>query len=211
MNTVAPRPASSRAKRRRPGFTLVEMMVALFIFGVLAAAGVTVMGYAVRNQGVVRERMDEIGAFQRMRATLKADLAQATPRRTRGLDGEPATQAFATGAMTGSDALLSFVRRGWENTEGAPRASLQYVEYRLVDGRLERAARPALDGAPVGPGQVLVEGVESLETAYLSRGRWTELWVARPDAQMPEAVRVTMTLRDMGPVTQLFLLPGDPL
>lgn len=185
------------------------MMVALFIFGLLAAAGVTVMGYAVRNQGVVRERMDEIGAFQRMRATLKADLAQAAPRPTRGLDGERAPAPFAAGKLTRSDALLSFVRRGWENAEGAPRASLQYVEYRLVDGRLERAARPALDGAALGPGQVLVEGVETLELAFLSRGRWTAVWVAAPDATLPEAVRLTMTLRDFGPVTQLFLMPGE--
>lgn len=196
-------------RRARAGFTLVEMLVALFIFGLLAAAGVTVMGYAVRNQGVVRDRMDEIGAFQRMRATLKADLAQAAPRRTRGLDGQPAAFAFAAGELTRSDALLTLVRRGWENTDGAPRASLQYVEYRLIDGRLERAARPALDGAALGPGQVLIEGVQSVELAFLTRGRWAEIWAPQPDAALPDAVRVTLTLRDMGEVTQLFLTPSE--
>jgi len=191
----------------RAGFTLVEMLVAVFIFGVLAAAGVSVMGFAARNQGVVRERMDEIGAFQRMRATLKADLAQTAPRRTRGLDGETSPNAFAAGQLTRSDALFSFVRRGWENTDGAPRASLQYVEYRVVDGRLERAARPALDGAALGPGQVLIEGVESVEAAFLSRGRWTDVWIG--GTTLPEAVRITLRLRDFGEVTQLFALPAE--
>ncbi|MFZ3006359.1 MAG: type II secretion system protein, partial [Phenylobacterium sp.] len=43
------------------GFTLVEMLVALFIFSLLAAAGVTVMRFTVDNQVAVRGRMDRLG------------------------------------------------------------------------------------------------------------------------------------------------------
>lgn len=192
---------------RRPGFTLVEMLVALFIFGLLAAAGVTVMGYAVDAQAQVRTRMDRIAEFQRMRAILKADLAQAAARRTRGLDGAAAPSAF-TGGGTGG-ALMTLVRRGWENTEDRPRASLQYVEYLVIEGRLERSARPALDGAPLGPPQVLFDGVERFEPAFLSRGQWTPTWTARPDAELPDAVRLDMQLKGVGPVTQLFAVPSE--
>jgi general secretion pathway protein J len=192
---------------RRSGFTLVEMLVALFIFGLLAAAGVTVMGYAIDSQAQVRTHMDRTAEFQRMRAILKADLAQAAPRRTRGLDGQPSPSAFIGGGTGG--ALLILTRRGWENLDGRSRASLQYVEYRLVDDRLERATRSALDGAPLGPPQILYQGVSTVQPAFLSRGEWTPTWLGDRLAQLPDAVRLDMELEEVGPVSQLFIVPAE--
>ena len=195
--------------KRRAGFTLVEMLVALFIFGLLAAAGVTVMSYAIDSQAQVRTHMDRTAEFQRMRAILKADLAQAAPRRTRGLDGQPSPSAFIGGGSGG--AVLTLTRRGWENADGRPRASLQYVEYRLVEDRLERATRPALDGAALGPPQVLYTGVSALQPAFLSRGRWTPTWLGELSTQLPDAVRLEMELEGVGSTTQLFLVPAERL
>jgi general secretion pathway protein J len=185
------------------GFTLVEMMVALLIFGMLAAAGVAVMRTSVDSQVAVRSRADRIGAFQRLRATLKADLAQAAPRRTRGPDGVPQLP-FAGGANGGP--LLSLVRRGWENPEDRPRASLQYVEYRLSEDRLERRIRSALDGGVLGDPQVLADGVESAQVAFYARQAWRPAWDGAGD--LPEAVRLDITLVGLGPITQLFLTPA---
>jgi general secretion pathway protein J len=192
---------------RRAGFTLVEMLVALFIFGLLAAAGVTVMAFAIDSQAQVRAHTDRTAEFQRMRAILKADLAQAAPRRTRALDGQPAPFAFVGGGAGG--AVLILTRRGWENSDGRPRASLQYVEYRLVEDRLERATRPALDGAPLGPPQILYEGVTSLQPTFLSRGAWTPTWLGDPLTQLPDAVRLDMELEGFGPIAQLFVVPAE--
>lgn len=201
-------PGPGRRARAAAGFTLVEMMVALFVFGLIAAAGVTVMGFAVANQAVVRDHADRLAAFQRARGVLKADLAQAAPRRTRGLDGLAAARPFTGGEAVENAALLTLVRRGWENPDGRPRASLQYVEYRLVQGRLERAARPALDGAPLGPPQVLIDGVQAAQVAFLSRGRWSSPWRGDPGVPLPDAVRLDLALEGLGPVTQLFLTPA---
>ena len=38
------------------------------------------------------------------------------------------------------DPILVLARAGWSNPNGAPRPSLQRVEYRVVEGRLERRA-----------------------------------------------------------------------
>jgi general secretion pathway protein J len=185
------------------GFTLVEMMVALLIFGMLAAAGVMVMRSSVDSQMAVRSSVDRIGAFQRLRATLKADLAQAAPRRTRGPDGEP-QPPFAGGV--GGGALLTLVRRGWENPDGRPRASLQYVEYRLVEDQLERRVRSGLDGGVLGEPQVLAEGVEGLQIAFLADQEWRPSWGEAGD--LPEAVRLDLTITGLGQTTQLFLTPA---
>src|SRR3546814_3015344 len=157
---------------KAPGFTLVEMLVALLIFAMLSAVGVTVMAYAADNQGVVKARMDRLGELQGARALLKADLAQAAVRRVRGRDGNPARNAFigstagATRAMSGSEPLLALVRRGWVNPDDEPSASMQYVEYSLVDGQLERSVSESLDGAAQVEPPELLRGIESATIGY---------------------------------------------
>ena len=188
------------------GFTLVEMLVALFIFSLLAAAGVTVMRFTVDNQVAVRGRMDRLGDMQRTRALLKSDLEQAAPRRTRDEAGTPAAGAFGGGPPP--SALLAFSRRGWDNPDRAARGSLQYVEYRVEDGRLERRSRPALDGARLGEPQRLIDGVQSAEVEFLSQGAWRPTWTSSSSVPMPQVVRLTLTLKSVGEVRQLFLLPG---
>jgi len=191
------------------GFTLVEMLVALLIFALLSAVGVGVMAYAADNQGVVQARMNRLGEFQRARGLLQADLGQAAVRRVRGRDGVAARNAFVgstTSAMDPAAPLLALVRRGWENPDGEPRASLQYVEYRLVDGQLERSARTALDGAPALAPQVLLTGIESAAVAYHYRGQWSRGWPGGAGA-MPDAVRLELELTGLGRIEQLFLLP----
>lgn len=187
------------------GFTLVEMLVALLVFSLLSAAGVAVLGFAADNRAVVRERTDEIAALQSARALIKTDLEQIADRRTRAEDG--AALRALVGGETQAAPALAFTRRGWDNPDAAPRASLQYVEYRLVDDRLERRARGALDGSALGEPQVLLNGVRSLEVAYYARGAWTPVWAPTADRPLPQAIRLQMELDAFGEVAQLVLLP----
>ena len=152
-------------------------------------------------------------AYQRARALLKADLAQAAPRRVRERDGTPARNAFVgstagdSRAMSGAAPLLALVRRGWTNPDAEPRASMQYVEYRLVDGQLERSVRTALDGAAPGVPQVMLAGIESATIGYHYRGQWIDGWPCG-DTAMHDAVRLKLQLQGLGRIEQLFLLPG---
>ncbi|WP_407354638.1 type II secretion system minor pseudopilin GspJ [Luteimonas sp. R10] len=202
---------SVRCRRRLAhGFTLVEMLVALAVFALLSAAGVTVLAYAADNQGVLRERMQRIGEVQRARAVLRADLSQAAPRPTRNAAGHPAVQAFTGSADAAPGLLFALVRRGWSNPEQAPRASLQYVEYRLVEDRLERGTRPALDGAVLGTPQVLLRGVRTARAHYRYQGEWMDGWPGGAD-RVPEALQLDLQIDGIGDVRQLFLMPGQPL
>lgn len=189
------------------GFTLLEVLVSLLIFGLIAAAGVSVMAYAVDNQDTVRARMDRLGEFQRARGLLKSDLSQAALRRTRRVDGSAVRDAFVGGRPGESGPLFAFARHGWENPDGDPRASLQYVEYRIADGRLERSARAALDGAAQGAPQVLLTGIGEAQVRYLIRGDWNDGWLGGAEA-MPEAIELDLQLDGIGRVRQRFLLPG---
>ncbi|OHE85357.1 MAG: type II secretion system protein GspJ [Lysobacterales bacterium RIFOXYD1_FULL_69_11] len=195
---MTPRPAR--------GFTLVEMLVALVVFGLLSAATVGVLVHAADNREVVGARMDRLGEFQRARALIKADLGQAAPRRVRRGDGSAARTAFI-GQRPGDAPLWGFVRRGWSNPDGAARASMQYVEYRIAGRQLERTAHAALDGARAPTPQVVLTGVEATAIGYRYRGQWNDGWPGGAD-EIPEAIRLTLEVDGLGTIEQLFLLPG---
>ncbi|GGK09765.1 type II secretion system minor pseudopilin GspJ [Luteimonas terricola] len=190
------------------GFTLLEVMVSLALFGLIAAAGVAVMAYAVDSQGVLRERMGRLGEFQRARALLRADLSQASLRLVRRSDGSPARHTFIGGRPGESGPLFGFVRHGRENPEAAPRTSLEYVEYRIVDGRLERSARAAVDSAQPPAARVLIDGITAARVAYLPAGEgWNDGWRGG-STTLPAAVELELELDAIGTVRQRFLLPA---
>lgn len=189
------------------GFTLLEVMASLAIFGLIAAAGVAVLGHAADSQAVLRERMDRIGAFQRTRALLRSDLSQVAARLVRRADGTGARHAFIGGRPGDAGPLFAFVRRGRWNPEGEPRGSLEYVEYRIAEGRLERSARGAVDGALPPRARVLIDGVTHARVAYFTDGGWNDGWPGGA-ATVPAAIELELELEAIGRVRQRFLLPG---
>lgn len=188
------------------GFTLVELLVALVIFGLLSAAGVALLSFSVRSQELASERLDEIGDFRRFSAIATSDFAQAAPRLSRDENGV-VRPAFLGGTGQAELVSLSFVRRGWENLDGSSRSSLQKVQYRLRDNRLERVGHRHVDGAaPMDP-VTLVEGVRSLRLRYRDgRGDWRERWDPARPAEMPLVVEMIVELEGRGAVRQLFLV-----
>lgn len=191
------------------GFTLVEMMLALFIFGLISAAGVAVMRFSMDNQERVRAHTGRLAEFQSARALLKADLSQASTRRTRGLDGRPENRAFFGNEQGNGGPLLALVRRGVDNPDSEPRSSLQYVEYRLAKNTLERRTRAGLDGSPLYPPQKLLTGIRSASLRFLWHGQWIETLPLGAHVDLPQAVRLDLQLADYGAVTQLILVTGS--
>lgn len=190
---------------RRGGFTLVEVLIALAIFALLAGAGALVLSQTIDTRFAVRAETDRIGDIQRMRALLKADLAQAAPRRTRAPTGRPLPRALM-GPETPDGPILTLVRNGWANPDETARPSLQRVEYRVVEGRLERRVSPYLDGARAGPPQVLCRGVKDAAVTFIQNGSEAQAFAASSDRPLPDAVRIVMTLDGVGRLEQIFLV-----
>ena len=195
-----------RSSRRSAehGFTLVEMLIALVIFGMITAAGVTLLTLTVRTQEASDRVLDTLSAIRRTGALLNADLALAAPRIHRDGAGQP-EPAF-TGGNGGEALLLALVRRGWED-ENAFRSSLQRVEYRIREGRLERWRYDAVDGEGHAVAMPLLEGVRRVQLRYRDRdGSWRDRWDPTDPARLPIAVELVSDSEGHGQVRQLFLV-----
>ncbi|MBW6529537.1 type II secretion system minor pseudopilin GspJ [Sphingomonas sp. RRHST34] len=189
--------------RRDAGFTLVEVMIALMIFGMIAAAGVALLAFSVRAQGASEVALDDTGALSRLSSILTADLAQAQDRNTRDVNGVLLPAFSGDAAAT---PLLRLVRAGWSNPDQAPRAELQKVEYRLAGDGLERVAYPALDGAAALPPALLLDRVRTVQLRFRYRGAWSDTWQGNPRAALPQAVELVVTRADSRLYRLLFLV-----
>ena len=172
------------------GFTLLEVMVALLIFGMIAVAGVAILSFSVRAGAAGAVRLDGAAALQRTMSVLSADLAQAVNRPTRDADGT------VRPAFTGDAGGVQLVRGGWSNLDGAPRPSLQKVSYRLSGGTLQRIAWPELDGAEPLPPAVLMNDVRGLRFRFRRAGAWSDGWIGEPGQPLPDAAEVALVRRD---------------
>jgi general secretion pathway protein J len=185
----------------RNGFTLVEMLVALGIFALLAAAGVGVLRSSVDVQGSVGTRLDEMSGIARLNALLSNDLGQAVDRPSRGPGGERP-------AFIGSESEMEFVSVGRANLDGEPRSELQRVEWRSVNGALQRTGFAAVDGADAGLSSAMAGDLRGAAFRYRMRdGSWSQSFTSTGQQRLPTAVQLTMTPSGDEPIVMVFALP----
>lgn len=208
---------------RTRGFTLIEIMVAIFIAVLMLAVGYGAINQAAKERVVLEEKQARITEIQRGMRVVAQDFAQVIARTARGVDGggniEPAVIATAR-----DNTLITFTRGGWSNPAGVQRPAEQRVRYRFIDESLVREHWPTVDaGLNTEPRQrVLITKVKSVEMRFLDPGsrNWRTDWPAvtasgpvNPDNidQMlrtrPLAIEVTLVLEDWGRIQRLFEIP----
>ncbi len=193
---------TSSPRSAENGFTLIELLIALLIFGMLASAGVALLSFSVRAQAATTERLSATANDRRISALLSADLAQVVPRISRSVDGS-AEAAFDGGK---GDVMMSYIRSGWSNGGGAARSGLQRVEWRLEQGRLERITRPIVDGAIDAKPIIMAQNVESATVRFRLKGEWRDDWSASDPRALPRAVELTITSTGGAPIVRKFLV-----
>jgi general secretion pathway protein J len=175
---------------KRNGFTLVEMMVALFIFSMLSVAGVIMLRTAVDSDEITAENLGQMAEMQRFVSLMEADLSQTLPRASRDERGDRVA-AFASETGGPEAAFLKFTRGGQSNINGEARSNLERVEYRLADGNLERWRYRMTDGGSIDQPAVLISNIESLEVRFRDkRGQWVSRWETERLADLPRAVEI---------------------
>ena len=196
---------------RTRGFMLIEVLVALAVFGVMTVLAYQALGQSLSNAEMLTERLDRIQAIQRTMGLLGRDLTQAAPRPVRDLLGDGFLPSMRT--SLNEEFALELTRGGWPNPAGLPRGTLQRVAWRIEDGELLRyhwtVLDPTLSDDPVIT--QLIDDVDSILFRYRSHsGEWTELWPpgesqgAVAARIRPQVVEVVLTLPDEGEIRRFF-------
>lgn len=169
------------------GFTLIELMVALFVFGLLASAGLVLLRSCADGQAVLSERLGGNGRMMRTSNLMRGELAQA-------LSSGRREAAF----VTGGDALFAFTRAGQSGAEGTPPVR---VTYRFAGRALTRQIG-------IGEAAVILPDLTAATAEFRDdAGAWSGNWQAPRPTALPRAVRLTLTAKD-GAVTRIVAMVG---
>lgn len=189
---------------RTKAFTLIEVLLAVAIFGVVLLAIHSIFHGALRLRNRTTQAVEDALPLERALATLRRDLANVVaPNGT--LSGTFTTLPTTTDGLL-SQPLLQFHASVGILTDVSPWAEIQRIAYalsaptNLATGRdLRRIVTRNLlalsDSFPEE--QVLLQGVDALQFSFFDGSAWKDTWDGTNEVvALPRAVRVSLTLVD---------------
>ena len=187
------------------GFTLVEMLVALFLFSVISVGTLGSFQSAVQAKEATATAVDRHERLALMRATLRSDLSQIILRESRDPFGGFDEVTFRGGFTS----LLDFTRQGRVNPGGVLRRSdIQRVRYSVEDGAFIRRTLSHENPAPQDKPRerILLDGVASAEVSFTRNDIDGPQFELGRDAVRLEIDYLTLTLRltDGRELVQIF-------
>ena len=191
------------------GFTLIEVMIAMAIFAILAVLSYTGLQSVITSKTGTEAQLERLQQLQITMLNISSDLQQLSNR-----DGHDSLRGLLHRLSTqNSDYLLEFTRSGWRNPANQPRSTLQRVAYQLDEDRLVRIYWRYVDRADEEDrvDRVLMDNVQSLQLRFLDdENQWQDNW---PSAMalttgdpvgLPKAVEVELEMADWGKITRLI-------
>ena len=193
------------------GFTLIEILVALALFGILASITSGAMYYAFNARTKVSAQADQLNRLQLALSLIEQDFNQTIPRSIYGND----FHLFP--AFIGRTDYVEFTRGGLPNpNHAAQQSTLQRVALLCQKSRLLRRTWPALDTPDREhfQDQILLDHLKKCDFAFLDKQlKRREEWDGMPqtpsskNAATPKAIQLNFTLAQWGKASFLFMTP----
>ncbi|MFC3094096.1 type II secretion system protein GspJ [Alteromonas sediminis] len=196
------------------GFTMLEILIAMAIFTMIGIGSTALLTTVIDSNEAASERFVRLQSLQRAMLLIERDVQQAIARPVR-IEGEAIDRVMFGGITDTSDADgLAFVRAGWSNPQFMlPRSTLEYVAYRLTEGRLERLSGHYLDNV-IGyepKERVLLDDVLDFRVEFYVGGeedgelRWSDSYVG---TTLPQGVALIIESETFGTLRREFALVG---
>lgn len=151
------------------GFTLIELMISLGLFALIAVAGLTLVDGIIKVQGRTEKRLDRLADLQRAMFVVSSDIDQVS-----------------RGRISGGGEKLNFTRTA--PGFGGPAVPLQYS---VANGNLVRGS-----GAMV---QTVVSGVGNVRWRFFDGAAWVANWPMKDDDKDKWPRAIAIDLQAVGP------------
>ena len=192
-------------RARVPGFTLIEVLVALAVLAVFATFAWHATASLVEGEARLVSEARRWQTLDAMYARIEADVRAAVPRAVRVPGGRE--HAWAGGVDANGQSAFAFTRAGGDPAE--PGAEGVRLAYRLNGGTAEIVYWPRLDrgtgGEPVA--YAIADGIARLDVRYADDdGEWTDRWPPDRREGLPRALVVAVTLADGARLERFIVL-----
>jgi general secretion pathway protein J len=194
------------------GFTLLEILVALFIFTIIAVIMTRALHTVFDSQAATEKRATRLGELQMAMLLISRDIEQMIDRPIK--NAERSIEA----PLMGATKKITFTHAGLANPLGQlQRSTLQRTSYFVDNNNLIRQTWEVLDQVPASKPstRILLHDVTNLTFEYLdTEGQYNNRWPPpnKPKAAVfPKAVKVSLALAHWGTISQVYLIPGSTL
>lgn len=196
--------------KHNQGFTLLEIIVALFIFSIISLIMASGLHSILTTQASVEKNATRFAELQMAITLISRDFEQVMNR--------PITTANGSqeNAFIGTDKTVTFTHAGLANPMGQmQRSTLQRTNYSLSGKNLIRQSFESLDRTPHTPSdeRTILKNVSKLSFQYLDHeNSFQDRWPPGDqtnEGDLPRAIRISLTLPDLGTISQLYVIPGQ--
>jgi general secretion pathway protein J len=208
-------------RMRSRGFTLLELLVAMFIAAIMFAIGYGAINQAINNNGALEEQQKRLTEVLTAMRIMEQDIVQLQPRPVRQPVGDGWLPAILGNADPTAQPTLQLSRGGWANPTGIQRPGLQRVAYFFEKNVLRReywtVMDPTLTNTTVK--RDLLTHVKAVTFRYMDVShQWQTQWppaaVAGATGQesalrmRPIAIEITLDTEDWGKLVRTIEVAG---
>ena len=193
------------------GITLLELLVALFIFSLISGLAFASLYQIRQAHDSIHTTMKRVNEIRVALTLLEQDLHYAVPRMIRGLTDsiEPAFR----GSTSLTQTQMEWSRASATVTPSPQTAGLKRVQYFVRDKVLYRAVWTHLDRTAEATAveQAVLSQVDQWRLIFHGpRNQVSELWPPLPNNPhlIPNAVDIELQLADFGTVRRLVVIKG---